>query len=443
VENVTHSLIGVVLGESIARSRLGRPKTGHTAASDSKAPGRFRAGILWASVLGSNLPDFDFLLRPIVGGGSLGSLLHHRGYTHTVLLSVPLALLAAAVGRLATRKSPVKTPWSVLFLAGWVGVLCHVGADSWNDYGVHPFWPVENRWFYGDFIFIVEPLFWLGLLPFVFRISRSFWARALCVVLGVAMLALVWSGKYMNWVVAAWVSAWALAWIGVYRFGRTPRGVGSGHARHVMYAPYVTIGAVLALFAVSGQWVRARVIALLPPGEELLALSTTPAPANPLCWRVIVSSRTPAPVGSPPLDYFAREGVVVFQPWGLGRDGHFGPNDPSRCPPRVFGQNNALNARVDAPSLQAPGVAWAGEFRGNLGELARALATHCRVRALLRFVRMPFWVISPSGDMLAGDLRYHSGNGRGFADIESRAGESCYAHEPVWEPSSGLFLKGF
>jgi inner membrane protein len=425
MENVTHSLIGAVVGEGIARARLGR-KSPAGAALDPADVRRMRSGVLMASVLGNNLPDFDFLLRPVFGGGSLGSVLHHRGYTHTVLLAIPLGLLAAAIGRLATRGRAVKTPWSLLIFTGILGVFCHIGADLWNDYGVHPFWPVVNRWFYGDFIFIIEPLFWLSLTPFVFRSAHTAWARALCLILGGGILALSWSGKYMSWPVAAWLTAWALLWIGVHL-----------KKRSVAY-PLGAILAVLLLFAIPGQLVRARLRSILPPGEELLRLSTTPAPSNPLCWRVILTTRTPRPVGNPPVDYFARQGVMVFRPFGLGEDGRFGPNNPRYCPPRVFGENSAFNSQVTAVSLLQPDLTWAGEFHGNTSELEVAKTTHCRARELLRFVRMPFWLAAPDGHLIVGDLRYHSGDGLGFADVESYAGEPCFAHEPSWTPPSGL-----
>ncbi len=31
-----------------------------------------------------------------------------------------------------------------------VGVLLHLGMDALNSYGVHPYWPLNNRWMYGD-----------------------------------------------------------------------------------------------------------------------------------------------------------------------------------------------------------------------------------------------------------------------------------------------------
>ena len=34
------------------------------------------------------------------------------------------------------------------------GTLLHLGMDFLNSYGVHPFWPIQNRWVYGDSVFI-------------------------------------------------------------------------------------------------------------------------------------------------------------------------------------------------------------------------------------------------------------------------------------------------
>lgn len=411
MENVTHSLIGVVLGEGITRAYARR-----RGLTEQDTP-RVRAGVLWASVLGSNLPDFDFLLRPIVGGGSLGSLLHHRGFTHTVACSPLLALIAAGVGRwMARRGAPALQPsWRLLLMTGWIAVLGHIAADFWNDYGVHPFWPLTNRWFYGDIIFIIEPLLWLSLLPFAFRAARHVWSKALSVALGLAILGLAWFGHYMSPYVAAWISAWTLGWIAVYR---KDRGVA---------VPFAAILLVLALFAVPGQIARSRVKKLLPPDERLLQLAMTPAPSNPLCWRVVVTSRRERPTGSPPADYIARVGVKAF-----------GPSDPATCSPRLMGPSDALWAQVEAPALKQPDFFWAGEFRGDLAQFRDAVDKHCRVRALLRFVRSPFWFEAPSGDMVAGDLRYHSGNGLGFADISSHLLESCYPFEPPWDFPSGV-----
>jgi len=39
----------------------------------------------------------------------------------------------------------------------------HIAFDAFNNYGVHPFAPFEDRWFYGDAVFIIDPWLWLTL----------------------------------------------------------------------------------------------------------------------------------------------------------------------------------------------------------------------------------------------------------------------------------------
>src|SRR5262249_8885402 len=51
--------------------------------------------------------------------------------------------------------------WVLATATAFFGVLLHIFADSWNSYGVHPFFPLDNSWYYGDYIFIVEPIVWV------------------------------------------------------------------------------------------------------------------------------------------------------------------------------------------------------------------------------------------------------------------------------------------
>ena len=61
--------------------------------------------------------------------------------------------------RRAIRAAGARRFWA-LVAASLAG---HLVLDSWNTYGVHPFWPVDSRWYYGDAIFIFEPWLWLLL----------------------------------------------------------------------------------------------------------------------------------------------------------------------------------------------------------------------------------------------------------------------------------------
>ena len=69
--------------------------------------------------------------------------------------------------------------------------LLHIGMDFTNNYGVHPFWPLSNRWFYGDAVFIAEPLLWAACAPlaFTFRttLARLIVAAILAIGVGLAL----------------------------------------------------------------------------------------------------------------------------------------------------------------------------------------------------------------------------------------------------------------
>src|SRR5690348_7077129 len=83
MDNVTHSLAGLVLAEAAVRLRARRTLV-------EPSP-RFRTIALVSSAIAANLPDAD-LLYSGVGGDRLGYMLQHRGYTHTVAIALVMAL---------------------------------------------------------------------------------------------------------------------------------------------------------------------------------------------------------------------------------------------------------------------------------------------------------------------------------------------------------------
>jgi hypothetical protein len=44
-----------------------------------------------------------------------------------------------------------------------IALASHLALDALNSYGVHPFYPVDNKWYFGDAVFILEPWLWLLL----------------------------------------------------------------------------------------------------------------------------------------------------------------------------------------------------------------------------------------------------------------------------------------
>src|SRR5262249_11435316 len=106
--------------------------------------------------------------------------------------------------------------WGVLLIL--FGLFSHIGLDSLNSYGVHPFWPVDNHWYYGDSVFIAEPWFWLTLSPVLYcaatgKLAKLFFGS---VFLGGASLTLL-SGF------VPWYSSLPLALFGVVLWKGTRR----------------------------------------------------------------------------------------------------------------------------------------------------------------------------------------------------------------------------
>lgn len=141
MDNLCHTLTGAAIGEAGLRQRT-----------------RLGSATL---MIASNLPDLDVL----VFATSIPSVAFRRGWTHGVLAQalLPIALTAAMllVARLRPAKAdapPVDARFLLLF--SYIGVLCHVGMDWLNTYGVRLLMPFAPDWFYGDTLFIIDPWLW-------------------------------------------------------------------------------------------------------------------------------------------------------------------------------------------------------------------------------------------------------------------------------------------
>jgi inner membrane protein len=146
MDNVCHTLVGAVCGAAGLNLRT-----------------RFGAAALMIS---ANLPDVDVF----VFATNTPWISFRRGWTHGIAaqLMLPLVLTAAFV-LLDRFKRPRGSGGDRPFNAGWllllayIGLYSHVFFDYLNTYGVRLATPVSWRWFYGDAVFIVDPLLWLIL----------------------------------------------------------------------------------------------------------------------------------------------------------------------------------------------------------------------------------------------------------------------------------------
>ncbi|MDF1504778.1 metal-dependent hydrolase [Roseisolibacter sp. H3M3-2] len=402
MDNVTHALAGALMGAAataLVERRAGRPST----------QGFGRVAML-LGVVAAELPDADLLYAgPVLGMGRLGYLLHHRGHTHTVVFALAAALLlwGAALARRRRAGLGPGERGALLALAA-AGTLSHIALDWTNGYGVHPFWPLDDRWYYGDAVFIVEPWLWIAALPPLVLLVRSAVARALLAVAFVAILGAAWTFGPVTKGTAALLTVGALAWAAVVCAAPATRRVALGIAAF--------LGFELVAFAASGA-ARDRVRAAAGAGYVDAALE--PAAANPLCFGAMVME--------------VEGGIYRVTAADVA------PFPGLRGVERCRQQGGGGGAGRPAPA----GVRWGEEWVAPVDELRALFAGHCEVAAALRFVRVPSWEPLPGDSLRLDDLRYARGGG-GFASFATPARATvCPRHVPPWvPPRADILVRG-
>jgi inner membrane protein len=389
MDNLTHTIVGLAVGAALHRSAAPEPLQ-----ADQKTRHRLA---LTACALASNFPDLDLFLTRLLPA-PLGYLLEHRGHTHTFLLELPQALLLCALLWLlwpAARRLLAASGRTRAVLAGAVvtGFVLHISMDYLNSYGVHPFYPFDNRWLYGDMVFIVEPVFWVGAgVPLLLTIRRPRLRWAWGFALAAVLCACVPLG-FLHW--ASLILLAAVAGLVLLAARLRPHGRASFAAGLAVCAAF--IGAQAAI----SHSLRAA----MAPG--LVDVALTAFPANPLCWNYVRMDRA-GPAGQTKL----RAGILSFAPAIM---------PVSACPAGL------------TPPLPADATPAEAAFETNSLDttaLAARAADDCYLRAWLRFARMPLI----EGDHAA-DLRYGNTPKGNFSGIDLAAfkGRACPAHVPPWE----------
>jgi len=391
MDNVTHALFGYALARAVPPA---------IAQGTAK-----RRALMWCSVLASNAPDADFVFGLFADNPKLSYLLHHRGHTHTLAVALPLGLLlGVACARLA-RVDSARDRRHVWLLGATAGAL-HVLLDWFNNYGVHPFFPFDNRWYYGDFVFIIEPLLLAAMIPLLALGAETRAGRAVGALLVALWVALVFVPAQMP-VALAWSSTVVFAlWLATVRALRV-RGAGT----------LAAVAVVVAAFFIGSRAAEVRIHAGLrsrAPNERILDLASAPFPGNPLCWSALAVSLDPAGV------YRARQVYLTLAPAWFA---------PHAC--RLsLGNSNTAPLRPVALAGSAA-LAFGGVFDAEAAELRTLARDHCDAHALLGFTRVPYWT-RVNGDLVLGDLRYDSGADLDFADLP--IGGACPGSIPPWVP---------
>jgi inner membrane protein len=143
MDNICHSMLGAALGRAgLAR----RTPLGMT-----------------TLVVANNLPDVDVA----VFATHTLPMSFRRGWTHGVpaqiLLPIALTALILVCDRVFRKHAPDRVKALEVLLLSYIGVLLHVFLDFLNTYGVRLLMPFSERWFYGDSLYIVDPVMYLTL----------------------------------------------------------------------------------------------------------------------------------------------------------------------------------------------------------------------------------------------------------------------------------------
>lgn len=410
MDNLTHGLAGALLAEAVLELRAAR----------GPAP-TWRAAAYVTSILAHNLPDFDFLLVPLTGG-TLGYLLHHRGHTHTFAFSLAAAaLLTGGAWRFARRRYGARwrEAWRDLAVLALLGLGLHIVLDFTNSYGVHPLWPLDNRWFYGDAVFIIEPWLWVGILPPMLFAARRWPAKVLFGLWLAGALIAAWWHPLVRPAIAFLLTLAALA--GIAAQARTQS------TRRWLAGAFIWVLST-AIFAVAGARADALVRAALRvqrPSATVHDVVTTPRPGDPFCHGFLA-------VSTEGDRYLVDRGAVSALPsWPGARGCVPADEDPPRrhTAPMVPSPLPANATTTFTATLEAP-----------LEEL-RALASHCHAAAFLRFARVPFWVMKDEA-LILGDVRYDRGEGLDFAELILPPQDTeCPRNVPPWVPPRSDLLR--
>lgn len=281
MDNLAHSLVGL----AAAKAGLEKLSPGATA----------------VCILAANAPDLDFISA--ISGDRWTVLHYHRGVSHSLLGTLVLALAIPALfcllERVAshTRGRPARFRFFGLLLASLIACATHPLLDWTNNYGVRPLLPWSGRWFYGDLVFVVDPVLWLVfgaaafLLTSTSKRQASLWGllAAMLTILVVYATVIGRGLEHPALVLFGWTAV-LLVIISCYRIDLGRR-----------FGAKIAVAAFLTLFAYWGVlgFLHSRALALTAEkastlvadrNESVVRIAAMPTLANPAHWRGVVET---------------------------------------------------------------------------------------------------------------------------------------------------------
>jgi inner membrane protein len=239
VDNLAHTLVGAAIGRSIGGDKI--PAAG------------------WIGAVAANAPDWSepLLFRLDRPSGAFYTL--HRGITHSFIgaavETVAITLAVWGIFALARRRAPPRAlhPLLLLLLV-FLAVASHLYMDWQGSYGVRPFLPWSGRWYYGDWVAIADPVYWLVPLVALAWGAERHWRDLTPIVLVAGIvLWLVFTADG----VASWLRLTCVVLVEVGVLGWIRHWFGWGRRRHVAVLALVVLALYTAAQAVASVPVKA------------------------------------------------------------------------------------------------------------------------------------------------------------------------------------------
>ena len=133
--------------DSVTQIVLGASVAGVCAPAGSR-----RRALLVGAALGT-LPDLDVLIDY---GGAVENYTYHRGFSHSLFVLAPFALLLWVV--LSKFWTPVRQAPGRWYLAIFLALATHPLLDAHTSYGTQLLWPLTPPPVAWSTIFIIDPL---------------------------------------------------------------------------------------------------------------------------------------------------------------------------------------------------------------------------------------------------------------------------------------------
>lgn len=139
MDNLCHTLAGAALADAGVK--------------------RYAPRAMATLMIASNLPDIDVA----VFATATLPMAFRRGWTHGVLAMAVLPAAFAGLMYLVDRVAKVRNKATLkgLLLLSYVATWLHVFMDYLNSYGVRLLSPFSEQWFYGDALYIIDPILYV------------------------------------------------------------------------------------------------------------------------------------------------------------------------------------------------------------------------------------------------------------------------------------------